>query len=291
MDRRAYLLSTLARSSHILELGPSHNPTAPKAAGWQTHVVDADTREGLIETYGRQGLDIGRIEAVDTVWRGGLLHEAVPAALAGSFDVIVASHVFEHLPNPIGFLASAQRLLKPGGHIALAIPDRRFCFDCFKPATTTGDLLEAFQLNRERHSARTAWNHEAYSVAADGRVSWGAGPIAGWQFMSSVAGAAAASRRAANTEGGWYQDYHAWHFTPASFELVMLELGEIGAVDWRIDDLVGTQGAEFFVMLHRGVTPARDVQALDTRRFALMRQVLIETQAQLTAMLTPPAGG
>lgn len=41
-----------------------------------------------------------------------------------SFDAILCSEVFEHLPNPIKALDEFSRLLKPGGHLIITAP---FC--------------------------------------------------------------------------------------------------------------------------------------------------------------------
>ena len=43
-----------------------------------------------------------------------------------SFDVILCSEVFEHLPNPIGALAEFGRLLKPGGKLIITAPFASF---------------------------------------------------------------------------------------------------------------------------------------------------------------------
>lgn len=41
---------------------------------------------------------------------------------AGSFDVVTAYYLMEHIPDVVGFLAACHRLLKPGGVLAVAIP-------------------------------------------------------------------------------------------------------------------------------------------------------------------------
>lgn len=41
------------------------------------------------------------------------------------FDGVIASHVIEHLPDPIGFLADCIRVCKPGGAVYLECPSER----------------------------------------------------------------------------------------------------------------------------------------------------------------------
>lgn len=137
MDRKARLLSTSDRSSRIVEIGPGYNPVAPKAGGWRTYVVDCADRPALRAKYSAAAVDLDAIEDVDTIWQEGPLDEAMPAELRGGFDTLIASHVIEHAPDFAGFLLAAQRLVRPGGSVALAIPDRRFCFDFFRPPSST----------------------------------------------------------------------------------------------------------------------------------------------------------
>jgi 2-polyprenyl-3-methyl-5-hydroxy-6-metoxy-1,4-benzoquinol methylase len=42
---------------------------------------------------------------------------------AGSMDVVLASHLIEHLNDPVGFLAEARKILTPGGHLFLTTPN------------------------------------------------------------------------------------------------------------------------------------------------------------------------
>ena len=39
------------------------------------------------------------------------------------FDVVTAFEVLEHLSSPLQFLASAQKLLRPGGHAFFTVPN------------------------------------------------------------------------------------------------------------------------------------------------------------------------
>ena len=108
MNRTERLLGVVDRSQLIIELGAGYNPIAPKADGWNTHVVDHTTRDELRTKYATAAVDVGVIEDVDTVWQGGPLDRAVPAALLGQVDLIIASHVLEHIPDLIGFFSGGQ---------------------------------------------------------------------------------------------------------------------------------------------------------------------------------------
>jgi SAM-dependent methyltransferase len=252
MNRADWLLGRTNRNDPILEIGPSYRPIAPKSRGWRTHVVDHAPQGELRAKYLTMGVDVTAIEPVDSVWSGGKLHEAVPSDLAGSFVRIIASHVIEHLPDLIGFFDSAARLIAPGGTMALAVPDRRHCFDFFKPVTLTGDVIEAHTHGRTRHSRLTVWNQAAYSVEPADDAEWDRDVTRDLAFTSSLAAAARDYAAYSETPDQEYADFHAWHFTPAHFQLVMLELGQIGLVDWHVLEMESFVG-EFLCTLRPGV--------------------------------------
>lgn len=77
-----------------------------------------------VETY---GIDISEA-AIEQARRNG--HTAVAGRFEadtelpeGSFDLIVASHVIEHVADPIAFARRAAQLLKPGGLFMFATPN------------------------------------------------------------------------------------------------------------------------------------------------------------------------
>ena len=177
--------------------------------------------EALIEHYrGEPGVDVNRIEEVDFVWNGGPLTDTVPATLHGTFDAFIASHVIEHTTDLIAFLDSAVVLLKPDGIVVLAVPDKRYCFDYFQPLTTTGQLLAAHSDRRSRHTQRVAFDHVAYAVQNGGAGAWGQHSAREFQFSHSSRRRKSFSTPSETRED--YVDLHAWHFTPASFELLLL---------------------------------------------------------------------
>lgn len=68
----------------------------------------------LVEKYRNDpSVDAAKIEDVDFIWTGGPLADAVPVEHHGTFDVFVASHVLEHVPDLVGTLRSAELLCRP----------------------------------------------------------------------------------------------------------------------------------------------------------------------------------
>ncbi len=54
------------------------------------------------------------------------LEEALPDEIGGGYDLVVFSHVLEHLRNPERVLGAAKRLLGPKGVVLVALPNALF---------------------------------------------------------------------------------------------------------------------------------------------------------------------
>jgi ubiquinone/menaquinone biosynthesis C-methylase UbiE len=62
-----------------------------------------------------------------------------------TLSYLIASHVFEHQPNPIRALAEWYRVLRPGGVLYLVIPFRHAApEDRSQPLTTLGHIINDF---------------------------------------------------------------------------------------------------------------------------------------------------
>ena len=281
MSRTDKVLCSIDRSMGILELGPLTTPIAPKSDGWLTTVVDHASREQLVEKYRNDSnVDTSRIVDVDIVWSQGPLEAAVPRELHGSFDAFIASHVFEHIPDPIGLLRSLERVLGPTGVVSLVIPDKRFCFDFFRPLSTAGDLLDAHARKADRHTRKALFDQVAYSIQADGESAFSRRRLRDIDFAHSLEQAKALFDAHSVEADAPYHDVHGWVFTPSSFALAMLELSALNAIDYTVVRSFPSEGCEFYVTLRRGRVDHDDTDVLQARRLQLQRRTLEELREQ-----------
>ncbi|MDI3469984.1 MAG: hypothetical protein OJF62_002047 [Pseudolabrys sp.] len=70
--------------------------------------------------------------------------ESFTGIAQSSADFVVMAHVIEHLQNPLGSIQAAIGVLKPGGVLIMAAPDRRHTFDRRRPGTTLDHILKDF---------------------------------------------------------------------------------------------------------------------------------------------------
>ena len=115
---------------------------------------------GVLPAYALcAGVD-GLQYAEDTVWHGrqtagryapegrplGAMLIADAGELAGVregvYDVVLHSHVLEHLANPLRALARWREVLRPGGHLVMVVPHKDGTFDRRRPVTPLAHLDE-----------------------------------------------------------------------------------------------------------------------------------------------------
>lgn len=67
----------------------------------------------------------------------------VPALTAGKrYDAVISSNCLEHVANPVKALSGWTEVLKPGGYLLLAVPDKTSNFDRFRADTPLQHLLD-----------------------------------------------------------------------------------------------------------------------------------------------------
>jgi len=264
MDFRNYIREIITKSQTGIEFGPSYSPILPKRDGYKTLVIDHADQETLREKYRPHGVNIDLIETVDAIDDGGEL--TLLSEDRRGFDFIVASHVFEHLTDPVLFLQRCERALKYDGKLILLVPDRRFCFDYLRPVSTCGHMLRAYLSGQKRHDAGALYDHSAYYALRNGAFAWGDPGNGEFVFQGNPAAGYAAAVH--NSED--YVDCHAWVFTPSSFRLILHDLRSIGLISMREAFFEGPFGCEFMAILSR-TAPVSDVD-----RNVLARQVILE---------------
>jgi len=84
-------------------------------------------------------LDLVKVDIVDD-------GETLATIPDGSQDFVIANHFIEHCQDPIGALTNHFRVLKAGGILYLAVPDKRFTFDNDRPVTPISHLYQDHEI-------------------------------------------------------------------------------------------------------------------------------------------------
>jgi SAM-dependent methyltransferase len=229
-----------------LEIGPSHNPIAPKKNGYKVHIIDHLSANDLRIKYQDHGLNLDNIEEVDFIWSGQPLYELI--GKKHCYDWIIASHVIEHLPDLISFLQQSEQLLKPNGVLSLVVPDKRYCFDYFQPVSSTGILLDAHKQKRTHPTPGQVFDHFANASSANGAGAWSPSYKKSADALIHTIEQADAQWHKAITKDD-YVDVYCWRFTPESFALILSDINRLGLVKLVIQASFPTNGCEFYVSL------------------------------------------
>jgi SAM-dependent methyltransferase len=68
-----------------------------------------------------------------------------------TYDFLLASHVLEHMANPLRALEEWRRVLVPGGAMLVIVPDQRGTFDHRRAPTSFEHIVADFQNNTTEH--------------------------------------------------------------------------------------------------------------------------------------------
>ena len=129
-----------------IEVGALHSAfPVPKTA--KVHYVDHLSTEQLRAEYPE--LADQPLVKVDLVDDG----ETLATVPDQSQDFVIASHFLEHCEDPVGTLQAHLRVLRPGGTLLVALPDRRHSVDRRRPATTLEHIVVDYEQGPETSRA------------------------------------------------------------------------------------------------------------------------------------------
>lgn len=254
MDRRAKILDGVTRDQKGIEIGPWFNPVAPKRDGFNCLSLDVYDTETLIskasEDKSVSSQQLSQIESVDFVGSSVNIEAIVLGkGLAGEIDYIISSHNLEHIPDPIKFLQGCSHVLRQGGVLSMAVPDKRGCFDHFRPHSSLGDWLEAYFDKRQKPTLRQVFEAHQLGSLYNGSGAFGLGVNSseidptnniqyGFDFWTEQI----------SSGDRQYNDAHCWTLTPSLFELFVLDLSVLGLLKFKIES-VESAGFEFYARL------------------------------------------
>lgn len=247
MQRKDKVLKHITRDGNGIEIGPSHNPIAPKKDGYSVHIIDHASREELIAKYKDHHVTLKNIEEVDFVWKGQPYSELT--GKSKYYDWIIASHVIEHTPDLIAFLNDCDTILKDDGVISLVVPDKRYCFDHYRPITGISKIIDSHLLKRKIHTPGTVAEYFLNVVSKAGNIAWDATATGEYNFVHSLEDAVRGMNSVINKN--IYLDVHAWCFVPQSFRLIIHDLFCLELIPFQEIEFFTTEGCEFYITLGR----------------------------------------
>lgn len=120
-----------------IEIGALHMPLyVPRSA--KVKYVDRLSVEELRRHYPE--LNAKELVKVDVITDG----ETLEGISDSTQDFVIANHFIEHCQNPIAALINMFRVIRPGGVLYLAIPDKRRSFDADRHVTPFEHILRDY---------------------------------------------------------------------------------------------------------------------------------------------------
>jgi len=261
-----------------LEIGALCNPLVTKSASHGgVHYVDWATAEQLRAKFRDDpNVNVEAIVETDYLWG----KQTLAALVAGKqFDYVIASHMIEHVPNLIGWLRDVAAVLRDGGVLSLAIPDKRYTFDLKREPTTLAALVEAYLLDRRRPSIRDVFDYTALVTHVDVAKAWsGSLDVDRLEHSHSMELAWSAALRCRDSDD--YIDIHVTVLTPRVLLELLASINRLGLLDFSVENFVDTarNELEFFVTLRR--TP----RELDAERASTQQHdSIVRALASLTS--------
>lgn len=133
----------------ILEIGAFDNPTFTKDEA-NISYCDYFSRNELLANYGKsKPKRVQNAVDIDYVIKDINFAQNINC----KFDLIIANHVVEHIPNMIGWLQNLSLILKENGLLFLSVPHKEYTFDKLRTPTSLWELIRNFEQNLVAPSA------------------------------------------------------------------------------------------------------------------------------------------
>lgn len=137
-----YHLAKIYLKGEGIEIGALHNPL-PVPSHVRVKYVDRMSKNALKKHYEELSqLSLVEIDIIDD-------GEKLETISNESQDFVIANHFIEHAQNPILTIQNMLRVLKKGGVLYIALPDKRYTFDQDRPITPLEHLITDYERGPE----------------------------------------------------------------------------------------------------------------------------------------------
>jgi hypothetical protein len=251
LRRQQMILKVLDPSvARIVEVGALDDPTFPPAE-YNVRFIDYATKEQLLEKH-KENPRYTSERLVDVHYPVSSPDYA--AQIDERFDLAIANHVIEHIPDTVRWINSLGDILNDRGYVFLAVPDRRYTFDFLRPETTIADVLRAYHGEAKKSDMIQIFEHMYHWRPIKAADAWsGRIPELIKQPRQNIREALETAKRQSRTS---YVSVHCHVYTYQSFLTLFSELRELDMLPF---DIVGNRDVqqgdqEFHVLLRKRAT-------------------------------------
>lgn len=268
--RRRYLFKRFKLAGKkVLELGALDMPTFESdeaRVDYMDYYSDEEFKE--IEKKGGMSRAIESLVKVKHVVK----NKNFSNKISDRYDLIIAAHVIEHIPDPITWLAELSELLEPSGYIFLAIPDRRYTLDYLRRETTPVDLVRSFRNDAKSPDLYSVADFFYYKRNINGREIWQTPQLIATKIAEPCLSLPEAFARAERSllSGSEHANVHCNVFSFPTFSDLWKGLAQTGLINLDIDQMADVQqdGNEFWVLLRKRKTvEAKDRRVVKGRKY------------------------
>ncbi len=143
-----------------IEIGALHNPL-PVSKNVSVTYIDRMSVNSLRQHYPE--LKNQKLVNVDIMSNGELLDGVKDM----SQDFVISIHLIEHVENPLGAIENWLRVLKPGGIIYLAVPNKDNSFDKHRDITSNSHILKDYEIGFEQSRKQ---HYKEWAVKVEGAM-------------------------------------------------------------------------------------------------------------------------
>lgn len=244
MDFREYLRSKILKSSNrILEFGPLVRPTVTKKTHPNVFFADIRSTEEIKRLYTSNDylestgltVDINSVVHIDFV-----IKDSYKKTFRNidKFDVVILSHVIEHMPDIIDFFQDIESIISQNGRLVIIYPDAQYCFDHFRNGTSFIDAYDVY-LNKENSSKRVF--DFVFNVLHENNASffWNDKNENSILPQNDFKKALSAYEKAA--DGELPDDTHFWLFSNHQLIKFLYDMDRAGLLNFDIEEFYPTQ--------------------------------------------------
>lgn len=263
MDFREYArVKVIKKTDRILEFGPLNWPMVSKSDFPNAYYADIRNSDDIkklyagndyLESTGVQ-IDTDSIVDIDYVVKGAYKKTF---KVVEKFDVIVLSHVIEHIPDIVNFFQEVTDLLKKNGKLVIIYPDARYCFDHFRNGTTFVDAYNTYAEKKMNYSAVFDFVNNVVHEN-DPKFFWNDKTQNDILPTTDFSKVMQAYKNAKNDT--LPDDIHFWPFADYQFVKFLYDLDRAGLSNFEIDEFYETQEntQEFMTILRTKSSKAID---------------------------------